>query len=141
MIEKGKGVNTMARDVNEVIDRAIYGALETKPGERRLFLTTILERLHIALTRKQVRSKGIYQEVEQVMRTKQNLHLYVNAELGYQAYADYIRLANDNQIMYTIVSPTGETPFGLVLANKDQAVNVADPFVKDEMHDRDISAY
>lgn len=64
----------MARDVNEILENAIYGSPETKPGERKLFLTTILERVYLALTKNQVRSAKTYQEVEQLL--KKNIQIF-----------------------------------------------------------------
>ncbi|WP_059102537.1 YueI family protein [Shouchella shacheensis] len=131
----------MARDVNEVIERAIYGTPETKPGERRLFLTTILERIHVALTLKQVQTSAPYEKVTHVMKTESNLHLYLNGNLGYQAYADYMQAANQNGIPFTVVTPHQETPFGLVLANTSTPVHVSDPFIKDALHEQDIKNF
>lgn len=131
----------MARDVNEILEQAIYGSPETKPGERKVFLTTILERVHLALTKNQVRAKMIYEEAERILKTKSNLHVYLNAELGYGAYSDYIRLLSTYNVTYTIVTSTGDTPFGLVIADKDKAIFADSPYVIDDVHKQDIEAY
>lgn len=131
----------MARDVNEVLEHAIRGGLETKPAERRIFLTTIAERLHLALTINQVRSTVIYQEVEQTMKAKPNIQMFINGQLTYSDYNEYVKLATVQNIPYTVVSSTTETPFGLVLANKDTPVETSQPYIEDDIHKQDIEGY
>ncbi|MFC0473532.1 YueI family protein [Halalkalibacter kiskunsagensis] len=128
----------MDQKVQDIIDRALYGTPEIKPEERQLFLTTILERIHLVLTKRQVIHKGMYSEVLQIMKTKSNLHLYVNSNLNYGNYSNYIQEANKLGIRFTIVTPQKQTPFGLVVANETQAIDSTDIFVKDDLFERDM---
>ena len=45
--------------VDEVLQQGIYGALETKPDERRKYLGTIRERIIVALKKSQVAESEI----------------------------------------------------------------------------------
>jgi uncharacterized protein YueI len=128
----------MDQKVQDIINHALYGTPEIRPQERQLFLTTILERIHIALTKRQVIHKGMYSEVLQKMKTKSDLHLYVNSNLNYRNYSNYLQEANKLGMRFTIVTPQKQTPFGLVLANESQAIDAKDIFVKDELFERDI---
>lgn len=130
----------MGRDVNDLLEKAIYGNSETKPAERRLFLTTIFERVYIALTKKQVQTAPVYSEVEQTMIKANNLHLFLNGNLAYSDYAAYIKIAVSQNVPYTIVNPPTPTPFALVLADKSQPVQRADRFIKDDLYEIDMGA-
>ncbi|MDT8861723.1 YueI family protein [Alkalihalobacillus sp. MEB130] len=128
----------MDQKVKDIIDRAIYGAPEIKPEERNLFLTTIVERIYIALTKKQVIHKGMYSEVVAMIKQEKNAHLYVNGNLSYSNYSNYIQEANKAGIRFTIVTPQKQTPFGLVLAHESQAIDRTDIFVKDDLYELDM---
>ncbi|KHF41825.1 YueI family protein [Halalkalibacter okhensis] len=129
----------MDQKVKDIIDRALYGTPEIKPEERNLFLSTILERIHIALTKKQVIQRGMYAEVIKLMKDKNNLHLYLNGHLNYGNYSNYIQEANKAGIRFTIVTPQKETPFGLVLADESKAIDSNDIFVKDDLYELDMN--
>ncbi|GAE24773.1 hypothetical protein JCM9140_725 [Halalkalibacter wakoensis JCM 9140] len=128
----------MGQKVKEVIDRALYGTPEIKPEEKNLFLSTFLERIHIALTKKQVVHKGMYPEVVEIMKEKKNLHLYINGNLNYGNYSNYVQQASKSNIRFTIVTPKKQTPFGLVLADETQAINRNNIFIQDELYDLDM---
>lgn len=58
----------MSNNIDDYIQRGIYGDKETKPSERRKYLGTIRERIVIALTQGQVRERGVYKEVEEAIK-------------------------------------------------------------------------
>lgn len=128
----------MEQKMKEVIDRALYGAPEIKPEERNLFLSTLLERIHLALTKKQVINKGMYKEVIELMKTKRNLHLYLNGNLGYSHFSNYIKEAGTHGVSFTFVTPKKLTPFGLIVADQTDAIETKQLFIKDELFERDM---
>ncbi|MBP3951238.1 YueI family protein [Bacillus suaedae] len=128
----------MDQKMKDILDRGIYGAPEIKSEERSLFLTTIIERIYIALTKKQVFKKGTYPEVITKMKTKPNAHLYINNDLSYPHYSNYIQEASKLGIRYTIVNPQQDTPIGLVLAHESQAVDEKEIFIKDDLYEKDF---
>ncbi len=128
----------MEQKMKDIIDAALYGAPETKPEERSLFLSTIMERIHLALTKKQVIQKGMYPEILTLMKTKTNVHLYINGDLSYQNYSNYIQEANKLGVRFTIVTPTKPTPFGLIIADRSKAIDAPTIFIEDELYKLDM---
>lgn len=125
---------SLSDKVLDALERGMYGVPEVKQEERNVFLTTILERIYLALTYDQVVRKGIYEEAIQYLKEKKNIQMFINSELGYQTYASYIKAANKYQVPFTIVNPVKETPIGLVIASKNEAINKSDIFIKDEFY-------
>ncbi|WYP27981.1 YueI family protein [Alkalihalobacillus sp. FSL W8-0930] len=131
------------KKVNDILEEAIYGKPEIRPHERKLFLSTILERVHVALTVKQVVSGNEYTEVADAMNTKKDVHLYINGHLSYQFYSRYTKLASKANVPYTIVTPTDSTPIGLVVANASQAIHPhkASVFIEDSLYEKDMAPF
>jgi uncharacterized protein YueI len=127
----------MDKKMKEILDHAIYGTPEIKPEERALFLTTFRERIHVALTKSQVIKAGTYDEVINVMKTKRNLKLFLNGNLSYSIYSNYIQQANANGVPFTIVTPTTNTPFGLILADGTDAVSPQSFVIEDDWYIQD----
>ncbi|MED1601224.1 YueI family protein [Alkalihalophilus marmarensis] len=128
----------MDKKMKEVLDHAIYGTPELKPEEKALFLSNFAERIHIALTKSQVMKAGTYGEVIQLMKTKQNLKLFLNGNLSYSIYSNYIKEANQQSVPFTIVTPTSETPFGLVLADAATAISKTSFVIEDDWYKQDM---
>ena len=91
-------------NVDEYLQKGMYGVKETKPDERRKFLGTIRERVVVALTRSQVMEQGVYPEVEQLMSQHPKATLYLNGELDYSFISDYIQSARAKNIPFSIVT-------------------------------------
>jgi uncharacterized protein YueI len=125
---------TLSDKVMDALDRGLYGSPEIKPEERNIFLTTIIERIYLALTKNQVIHKGMYDEVVRLFAEKRDIHLYINGNLTYNNYANYIKEANKNNVRFTIVSADKKTPFGLVVATDNKAINQQDIFIKDKFY-------
>lgn len=126
--------------IHELLMQGIYGTPETLPEERALFLSTIRERIYLALTNKQVKHKGMYNEAMQLLQSKKDIHLFINGELSYQLYANYLKVATKYNVPFTVVSDGLDTPFGLVLASETAITHNDDQtiFVEDEIFQRDM---
>jgi uncharacterized protein YueI len=119
-------------DVNEYLIQGMYGTKEIKRDEKIRFLGTFRERVVIALTQTQVRSKSIYPEVESRIRRFPKAAMLLNGEMGYEYLVKYIELANRHNLSYTMVSDREtDTELGLVLANPD-AVELESIFIEEE---------
>lgn len=131
------------KKVNDILEEAIYGKPEIRPQERKLFLSTILERVYVALTVKQVVSGNVYDQVSTIINTKKDLHLYINGHLSYQFYSRYTKLATKANVPFTIVTPTESIPVGLVLADAHHALSPAinSVFVEDTLYEKDMAAF
>ncbi|WP_026689266.1 YueI family protein [Alteribacter aurantiacus] len=124
--------------LKEVLKQGIYGSPEIRPDERKLFLSTIRERIYLALTNRQVRESGMYNQVLNVMKRHSDVTLYINGSLNYPAYSNYVQEANKNGVQFTIVNDGKESPIGLVLASKS-AIEKEDIFITDELYEKDMS--
>lgn len=128
------------KNIHELLMQGIYGATETLPEERALFLSTIRERIYLALTNKQVFHKGMYNEALQLLQSKKDIHLLINGELPYQLYANYLKEATKYNVPFTVVSDGHDTPFGLVLASETAITHSDDYtiFIEDQIFQRDM---
>ncbi|PYZ94308.1 hypothetical protein CR194_01885 [Salipaludibacillus keqinensis] len=125
--------------LEDILKQGIYGKPEIRPEERKLFLSTIAERVYLCLTDSQVRHRGIYPEMEKAMKERKSAHLYIDGNLNYPAYSNYIKAANKYSIPFTIVNDGQDSPIGIVLA-ADTAVNMeSHMFVKDELYEDDMA--
>ena len=84
----------------------------------------------VALTKSQVMEKGVYPEVEQLMKEHPNATLYLNGELDYSFISDYIQSARAKNIPFSIVTNKDHrTSIGLVFAY-DYAINKEEIYIK-----------
>jgi uncharacterized protein YueI len=103
--------------VDEVLQQGIYGALETKPDERRKYLGTIRERIIVALKKSQVSESEIYLQVERDMVENPQAHLFLNGNMNYEELSKYVKLAAKYKLEHTIVTnKEHDSENGLVLA-------------------------
>lgn len=127
--------------IDEYIQQGMFGAREINPDERRKFLGTLRERVVVVLTKKQVREKGTYQEVEELMNKNQEATLFLNGTMNYTFLSDYIKLANKTGNKFLIsTDKQNETDLGLVLAY-DYAIDQENIYItksndkKEQEHD------
>ncbi|MFZ3591138.1 YueI family protein [Bacillus sp. DJP31] len=122
-------------NVDRYLQNGIYGTKEIKPEERERFLGTLRERVVVALTKKQVKEPGIYKEVEDLVKSNIEAKMYLNGNMSYTDLSDYIRIANENGMLFTmVVNKDGESDLGLVLAY-DHAIDMEEIFIQQETND------
>jgi uncharacterized protein YueI len=115
--------------VDEYLQQGIHGAKQTKPDERRRFLTTLRERVVIALTQAQVMKKGVEPQIEQLMDENPQAHLFLNGNISYTYLSKYIKAAEKRDIEFTIVTNKEyDSELGLVLAH-DHAIDKEDIYL------------
>ncbi|WP_240035378.1 YueI family protein [Neobacillus notoginsengisoli] len=103
--------------VDEILQQGIHGQKELRPEERRRYLGTFRERVLIALTKMQVYEPGTFPEVEQLMKEYPDAQLFMNGHMSYEEFSKYLRMANEHNIEYTIVTnKEHDSELGLVLA-------------------------
>ncbi|WP_042346882.1 YueI family protein [Bacillus massiliigorillae] len=119
------------KTVDEIIEQGIYGAKEINPDERRKFLGTLRERIVIALTASQVRANQVQPEVEDAIKNNKEAKLYVNGNVDYSYLSKYIKVAQNNNVSYTIVTnKEHNSEIGLVLAY-DHAIDKEDIYINE----------
>lgn len=120
------------KEVDDYIEQGIHGVKETNPEERREFLGTLRERIVIALTAPQVRVKHVQPEVELAIKEHKKAKLYVNGHIAYSEISKYIKVAQANNVSYTIVTNKDHNShIGLVLAY-DHAIDKENIYLNDQ---------
>ncbi|MED1106591.1 YueI family protein [Bacillus paramycoides] len=127
------------KNVEDYLQEGIYGQKQNKPEERNMYLTTLRERVEVALTIGQVMQSNVYTEVTgSIMRTSQSLQLFLNGSIAYPHLSKYIKLANEKNVPFTIVQNKGtETPIGLVLSHST-AVDKEQIYVEDDIFKQEM---
>lgn len=121
---------TLSENIDDYIQQGIYGVRELKPDERRKFLGTLRERVLVVLTKQQVREKGTYKEVEELMKKNIEATIFLNGTLNYNYLSDYIKLANQIGSKFLIsTNKEYDSELGLVLAY-DYAINKEDIYIE-----------
>lgn len=122
----------MSNNIDDYLMQGIYGTKQTKPDERRKFLGTIRERIVIALTKDQVKEKGVYKQVEDAIKENREARLYLNGNINYKVLAKYTKIAAKYDVSYTFVTnQNSKTEIGLLLAY-DHAIDKEEIYVKRE---------
>jgi uncharacterized protein YueI len=115
--------------VEEVLQQGIYGAMETKPDERRKYLGTLRERIIVAMKKSQVAETEVYPQVEQLMKENPQAHLFLNGNMSYEVLSKYVKMANKQKIEHTIVTnKEHDSEIGLVLA-MDHAIDKEEIYI------------
>ncbi|MDP4086903.1 MAG: YueI family protein [Bacillota bacterium] len=116
--------------LDELLQQGILGPKEIKPEERKRFLGTLRERILVALKKGQVKEIKVYPEVEKLMKTNPEAHLFLNGHMRYEEFSKYVTLAKKYKIEHTIVAnKEHDTDIGLVLA-MDHAIDKADIYIE-----------
>ncbi|MDR6120521.1 uncharacterized protein YueI [Bacillus sp. SLBN-46] len=115
--------------VDEVLQQGIYGAMETKPDERRKYLGTLRERIIVAMKKSQVAETEVYPQIEQWMKENPRAHLFLNGNMSYEDLSKYVKMANKQKIEHTIVTnKEHDSEIGLVLA-MDHAIDKEEIYI------------
>ncbi|WP_407271535.1 YueI family protein [Radiobacillus sp. PE A8.2] len=108
------------KKVDDYLQEGIYGPRITNPGERKVFLGTIRERVILGLTKRQVMKKQGLQELGPLMKEHSSAKLLLNGDLSYQYYKPFKKLATKHKIPYTTVyNEEAPTDFGIVFTAKE----------------------
>ena len=122
-------------NLDDYMQKGMYGAKETKPEERRKFLGTLRERVVIALSQSQVIDSALYKEIPDAMKKNAGAKLYLNGHLDYSYLSKYIKEANQANMEYTIVTnKDADSEIGLLIAY-DYAINKEDIYVGEQKTD------
>lgn len=117
-------------NLDDYINKGVYGEKEIKKEEKIRFLGTFRERIIAVLTNAQVRESGVYKEIEELMKKHKDAKLLLNGEINYNDLSKYIKMANKYHIPFSIYDHQEyTTDIGLVLAF-DYAIDKKDIFIK-----------
>ncbi|QFT88678.1 hypothetical protein FIU87_08485 [Bacillus sp. THAF10] len=128
----------MSRNLDDYIDRGLKGTPETKPDERREYLSQLRERIILALTNGQVMQSKLYKPILDLMRKHSSSRLFLDGDLNYAHLSKYIKAANEAGIPFTIVdNKANSTKIGLVLVEQ-HAIDKEDIFVSQEDFEKNL---
>ena len=116
-------------ELQRALERGMYGEPELKREEKKAHLGCFRERVLKALTKKQVMEPGTYKEILEAIKDPRAKRLIITNDVQLPFAMDYINLAKDNGVEFTLVDGhdfTGD--IGLVVVS-DTAVDVEDIFV------------
>jgi uncharacterized protein YueI len=120
----------MGKNIDDYIDKGLKGTPETKPSERKEYLSQLRERVILALTNGQVMQAKVYMPLGDLMKRYPGSRLYLDGDINYAHLSKYTKMANQHNIPFTIVDDkTSSTNIGLVLANP-HAVDKDEIFVE-----------
>ncbi|MGE6258940.1 YueI family protein [Heyndrickxia sporothermodurans] len=116
-------------NIDDYLQKGIYGEKQIKPEEKRKFLGTYRERVFVALKNSQVMENKVYSEIERLMKGNPQAKMLLNGELNYSFLSKYIQLAQKYNYSYSIVTNNESTTnIGLVLAH-DYAINKEEIYI------------
>ncbi|MBF2374261.1 DUF1694 domain-containing protein [Listeria seeligeri] len=116
----------MAENIDDYLEKGMYGAKEINPAEKKKYLGTYRERVLVALTKEEVLSQQFLPELEKAILQSPDSKLLLNGLLHYNSMRPYIKLAEKCKHEFSIVSRLeGETDLYLVLACQ-KAINKED---------------
>lgn len=116
----------MAENIDDYLEKGMYGAKEINPAEKKKYLGTYRERVLVALTKEEVLSQQFLPELEKAILESPDSKLLLNGLLHYNSMRPYIKLAEKCKHEFSIVSRLeGETDLYLILACQ-KAINKED---------------
>ena len=86
-------------NIDDYLQKGMYGDKQIKPDEKRKFLGTFRERIIIALKKSQVMENKIYFEIEEMMLKYPNSKLLLNGDINYPSLSKYIQIAKNVGIL------------------------------------------
>lgn len=115
--------------LEQALNRGIYGLPELKKEEKRKFLGTFRERVLKVLTKSQIVERGTYKEIADALKDKRAKKLIITNHVKMSEAMEYIILAKENNVRFTVVDGDHyQGEIGLVIAS-DTAVDVEDIYV------------
>lgn len=121
----------MSKNMDDYLQEGIYGAKQTKPDERRLFLGSLRERAAFVLTQQQVNQQKGIQAFDEALKKHQDVELLFNAQHSLNTLSPYRRLALKHEKNYTIIDEdSNKHAYGIVVAY-NHAVDLDDIFYKE----------
>ncbi|RSU06557.1 hypothetical protein CBF30_09940 [Vagococcus entomophilus] len=105
-----KGVFLMAeKDVQDYLEKGLYGAPQLKPEEKKKFLGNFRERVILVITMKEMMEKNPLDTVKNVIEKYPDHQLYLNGDLDGALQAEYLKVAKQLNCPFRFVTTQGST--------------------------------
>lgn len=116
------------KDVNDYLEKGLYGSPQIKPEEKARYLGTFRERIFLAATLEELRDTSHFPLIKKAITANPGHQLLLNDSLDSASKHTYMALAQKTGCPFKIITTTQQsnpTEIGLVYCT-DQAVDVAD---------------
>lgn len=121
------------RDTQDYLSKGIYGNKKTNPDERNKYFGSLRERVYLSMTIEQLISNDYLEPLKKEIQLHPNQQLLLNGQVDMNLLSPYIKLSQENDCSFRIVSDEGaqRSPLGLIYVSTD-AVNekIVDAAVK-----------
>ncbi|MGY3765694.1 YueI family protein [Vagococcus vulneris] len=120
------------KDVQDYLDKGLFGTPQVKPDEQRLFLGTFRERVALALTVSEMNTMKYDDLVVERINTFSKGHFLINANTNPDAQNHYMKMAQSYERNFRMVDTDidngPDKTIGLVYA-VDTPINLDDVYV------------
>ncbi|WP_373471549.1 YueI family protein [Carnobacterium alterfunditum] len=112
------------RDTQDYLSKGIYGNKKTNPDERNKYFGSLRERVYLSMTIEQLISNDYLESLKKEIQLHPNQQLLLNGQVDMNLLSPYIKLSQENDCSFRIVSDEGaqRSPLGLIYVSTD-AVN------------------
>lgn len=118
----------MAKDeLQQHLDKGMYGKPQINPDEQREYLGTFRERCYLSMTIKEMRRSEYLADLKKEVEKEPQAKLLINGAVSQSLQQQYIAFASKNSVDFTIVDSAtaeNEDKIGLLLVT-DHAVDEA----------------
>lgn len=121
------------RDTQDYLSKGIYGNKKTNPDERNKYFGSLRERVYLSMTIEQLISNDYLDALKKEVHLHPNQQVLLNGQIDMDLLSPYIKLSQENDCSFRIVSDEGaqRSQLGLIYVSST-AVNeeVVDAAVK-----------
>lgn len=112
-------------NVQDYLNKGMYGSNQTNPDERRKYLGSLRERIYLTMTIEQVLSNNYIDALKKEIQLHPDNTLLLNASIDMEYLSPYIQLSNSLKCPFRMISDDNseKSPIGLVYV-APAAVNV-----------------
>lgn len=112
-------------NVQDYLNKGMYGSNQTNPEERRKYLGSLRERIYLTMTIEQVLSNNYVEALKKEIQLHPDNTLLLNGSIDMGSLSPYIQLSNSLNCSFRIITDDNseESPIGLVYA-APEAVNI-----------------
>ncbi len=130
------------KNIQDYLDKGLYGAPQIKPEERDHYLGTFRERVYLTMTVAEMEAKENLPFLKQEIQINPSGKFLINANIADNLQTIYMQLAQEKHCEFTIVnnfSVHEKDSLGLVYG-ADHAVNVKDIDIKQKYSNQENSS-
>lgn len=117
----------MTDQLQEHLNKGMYGTPQLKPDEQRKYLGTFRERVALTMTFAQLNSGKYYDALEQELKKHPDYRMTINGKVDQKQLTKLLTLANNTNVAFTCNTdqslPNAASDFAVVFADKKQAIH------------------